>query len=226
MVELSAEHLSLLLRIKQEIEDGQLDSYLTMRLPIRSKSQTLRTLSNNKTKKGGGLDKKSMVLILFSIVFIISFSVEYNHVREYFESLLIQPTLYWETILLPFLSRLKDIQHERHNLAITLFGKTVHTVVIPSIKGIYKKMTDSFTGDALALNGLWSLWTNMNKLKDYMKEPKLKNEITPEKMKEIYENGLKDIHQIMYYVSVPKDFKLFNIPYGSKLITNKSICDS
>ncbi len=111
MVELSAEHLSLLLRIKQEIEDGQLDSYLTMRLPIRSKSQTLRTLSNNKTKKGGGLDKKSMVLILFSIVFIISFSVEYNHVREYFESLLIQPTLYWETILLPFLSRLKDIQH-------------------------------------------------------------------------------------------------------------------
>jgi hypothetical protein len=224
MDDLSADHLALLLRIKGEIEDGRMDQYFLFRSPIRSK--TLRSITNNKTKKGGGLDKKTMILVLFSIVFIISFSVDYANVREYFESLLLNPSIFWETILLPFLNRLKELKNEKHSLALTLFGKSVHTVVIPTIKGVYKKITDSVTGDVLALNGLWALWTNMIKFKDYIKSPKDNNEITPEKMKEIYEKGLSDINHIIFYITVPKDFKMLSIPYGSKLITNKGICDT
>lgn len=226
MDELTDTQLHLLLRIKNEIESGSMDLFIKIMFNPKIRNNTLRNRSKNKTIKGGNLDKKTMSLVLFSIVFIISFSVEYAKVNEYFESLLVNPSIFWQSVLLPFLNRLKDIKNEKRSFAITLFGQSTNDIVIPTIKGIYKKITDSVTGDVLALNGLWALWTNMNKFKDYMKNPNDKDEITPEKMKEIYEDGIKNINKIIFYISAPKDYKMLNIPYGSKLITNKSICDS
>lgn len=227
---LSTEQLELLLRLKAEIETGPLYSYLTIHVPrlvhnhSHNHSKTSRSRSNT-TRKGGGLDKKMITFVIVAIVFIISFSVTSNQAKDYFEILLLQPSIYWETVLVPFLNKLKETGNERNSLAFVLFGQYVHAIAIPTVKGIYKKVTEAISGDPLALNGLWSLWTNMIKFKDTLVEPKNKTEITPEKMREIYEAGLKDIERVVFYVTAPKDFKLYSLPYGSKLITNKSICN-
>jgi hypothetical protein len=223
---LSTEQLELLLRLKAEIETGPLSSYLTMHVPRlvhKSHNKTPRSRSNA-TRKGGGLDKKMLTLVIVAIAFIISFSVTSNQARDYFEIMLLQPSIYWETVLVPFLDKLKT-GNDRSSLGFVLFGQYVHSIMIPTLKGVYKKLMESISGDPLALNGLWSLWTNMIKFKDALIEPKNKTEITPEKMREIYEAGLKDIERVVFYVTAPKDFKLYSLPYGSKLITNKSICN-
>ena len=226
---LSTDQLELLLRLKAEIETGPLSSYLTLHVPrllhknSHSHGKTPRSRLNA-TRKGGGLDKKMITLVIVAIAFIISFSVTSNQARDYFEIMLLQPSIYWETVLVPFLNKLKT-GNDRSSLAFVLFGQYVHSIMIPTLKGVYKKLMESISGDPLALNGLWSLWTNMIKFKDVLIEPKNKTEITPEKMREIYEAGLKDIERVVFYVTAPKNFKLYSIPYGSKLITNKSICD-
>jgi hypothetical protein len=226
---LSTDQLELLLRLKAEIETGPLSSYLTMHVPRlvhKNYNKTPRSprSRSNTTRKGGGLDKKMITLVIVAIAFIISFSVTSNQARDYFEIMLLQPSIYWETVLVPFLNKLKT-GNDRNSLAFVLFGQYVHSIMIPTLKGVYKKLMESISGDPLALNGLWSLWTNMIKFKDALIEPKNKTEITPEKMREIYEAGLKDIERIVFYVTAPKDFKLYSLPYGSKLITNKSICN-
>jgi len=227
--ELNPEHLALMLRLKEEIDGGKYDFFLKSHLPrLTSNTNTTRSLKksiNHTRKSGGGFERRHYVMVLFAIVFIISFSVEYSQARENFEAMLIQPMIYWDNVMVPFFKRLQEMNTDKQSLATMFFGRTITTILIPTLKGVYKKVTESLTGDALALNGLWSLWTNMIKFKDYIHEPKNKTEITPEKMKKIYEAGLQDIEHIIFYITVPKDFKLYTLPYGSKLLTHKNICD-
>ena len=188
----------------------------------KSKSRTLKS-------KGGG-KLQEMKVVLLSIVLIIAFSSQSDRVSEYFEGMITHASVFFDKIIKPFFVvepflLKKEETMVQHTLSLPFIGLTANQISLASIQGLYKKFMDSLkNGDVLAFNGLWATWINIEKFRLWM-YPKEKD-MTPEKIKEMYEKGMKDLDQLVFHITTQKDYKVFQIPRGSKLITHKSICPS
>ena len=199
-----------------------LNSGNTRLITSKKRSRTLKS-------KGGGRYEQ-MKVILLSIVMIIAFSSEYDRVSEYFESMITHGTVFFDKIIKPFfvvepLLLKKEKPMIKHGLSLPFVGLSSNEISIASIQGLYKKIIDSLkNGDVLAFNGIWTTWLNAEKFRLWMKSKD--KDMSPEKIKEMYEKGMKDLDKLVFHITTPKDYTIFEIPYGSKLITNKNICKS
>jgi hypothetical protein len=227
--------------LEEEIKNGKIHDQikeLKIRLSLKENRsdynlnagirRLIRSKKRSRTLKSGGGKLQEMKVVLFSIVMIIAFSSQYDRVSEYFEGMITHSSLFFDKIVKPFFVvepflLKKEKSMTKHSLSLPLIGLTANEISIASIHGLFKKILDSLkNGDVLAFNGLWATWSNAEKFRLYM-FPKEKD-LSPEKIKEMYEKGMKNLDQLVFHITTQKDYKVFEIPYGSKLITHKSIC--
>jgi hypothetical protein len=181
-----------------------------------------------KKKKSIGGGNNEMKKIIFTMIFIIAFSTQYDRVSEYFECMILYSSFFWDKVIKPlfvveqFVFK-KEKSMTKYTLSLPFIGLTANEISIASIQGLYKKMIDSLkNGDVLAFNGLWTTWLNAEKFRLYLKETKTK--VQPEKTKDMYEKSMKDLDVLIENLNTNNESKIIEIPPGSKLITKKSIC--
>jgi hypothetical protein len=186
-----------------------------------------------RSNKSGGqpnMNVSSVKFIILAIIIAISFTVPVSQVSSMFESLLFYPNAFFENVITPFTNVLLDAANVKDSVGYSALQTTTSSVIIPTIKGVYKHTVGSLTGNVLGLNGLWALYLNFNKFISYVSTPVSKPDVkvTAAEVSASLNDVAKDIidKPVLPNENLLPNFKTVDIPSGSKLLLseNQNIC--
>ena len=219
----------------------------------RYKLNKMKKIKHSK-KSGGQASTKTKVKYILLLFIIIMAFVPVNKVSTLITNFCEYTKSTWEIVIGPFLSKLLEehmgegtaihsaVQTANRTVGVKVIGTVVSKIGIPTLKGIVDKTVGAFTGDFLALNGLYSAWGNLIKLIeylkliDYFKKPPVSPEIVASVKTAIVDvkSSLEGVAEIVSNpAGLPNasmnflpNLKTIDIPSGSKLLIseNENIC--
>jgi len=197
-----------------------------------------KTYTCKKYKKGGAPNdvQKIIPIIIMTFIIVTSLAVPTSSVSEIFNCLISYPKSVLENMIIPFLNVVAN-----NNLQNTVGYSIASKIITPTFSGAYKKIIASMTGDVLAINGLWGLYLNVNKFKNYITSISKTNTVNNTEIsvqKKQVNNISNDINgavnnvvkEILYPEQTgninTNNFKIIDIPSNSKLIidSNQELC--
>ena len=221
----------------------------------RYKLNKMKKIKHSK-KSGGQASTKTKVKYILLLFIIIMVFVPADKVSTLITNFCDYTKSSWEVVLSPFFKKLMEehmgegtaihsaVQTLNQTVGVKVIGSFVSNIGIPTLKGIVDKTVGAFTGDFLALNGLYSAWGNLIKLIerlkliDYFKFKGLKppGEIVAS-VKTAIDDVKRSLEDVAEIVSNPAglpnasmnflpNLKTIDIPSGSKLLIseNENIC--